>query len=102
MPDGAGTPDGATVDAEGFLWTAVYGGGRPHRYAPDGRLDRVVPLPMSQPKSCAFGDDGLDVLYMTSASQRLSSEALMQEPYAGAVIAADVGVKGIAEPAFAG
>jgi sugar lactone lactonase YvrE len=100
--DGAGTPDGATVDAEGFLWTAVYGGGRLHRYAPDGRLDRVVPLPMTQPTSCAFGGHRLDVLYVTSASQRLTPEALAREPYAGAVIAADVGVRGIAEPAFAG
>ena len=102
FPAGAATPDGATVDADGFLWTAIYGGGRLHRYAPDGRLDRVVPLPMSQPTSCAFGGANLDVLYVTSASQRLTPEGLMREPLAGAVVNLDVGVKGIPEPTFAG
>ncbi len=102
FPEGAGVPDGATIDADGFFWTAIYGGGRLHRYAPDGRLDRVVPLPMSQPTSCAFGGVGLDILYVTSASQRLTPEALMHEPLAGAIISVDVGVRGLPEPAFAG
>ena len=102
FPEGAGAPDGATVDADGFLWTAVYGGGRLHRYAPDGRLARVVPLPVSQPTSCAFGGSGLGVLYVTSASQRLAPEALMREPHAGAIITINVGVRGIPEPSFAG
>lgn len=102
LPEGGGVPDGSTVDAEGFLWTAVYRGGALHRYAPDGRLDRVVTLPMSQPTSCAFGGDGLDVLYVTSAHQGMTEVALAREPYAGAIIAIHVGVKGIAEPAFAG
>ncbi len=97
-----GAPDGSTVDAEGFLWTAVYRGGALHRYAPDGRLDRVVKLPMSQPTSCAFGGVGLDVLYVTSASQNLTADELVREPYAGAIIAINVGAKGLEEPQFAG
>ena len=102
LPEGTATPDGATVDAEGFFWTAIYGGGRLHRYAPDGRLDRVVPLPMSQPTSCAFGGSKLNILFVTSASQRMSPEALAREPFAGAIISLDVGVTGIQEPSFAG
>jgi sugar lactone lactonase YvrE len=97
-----GAPDGSTVDADGFLWTAVYRGGALHRYAPDGRLDRVVKLPMSQPTSCAFGGAGLDVLYVTSASQNLTADELAREPYAGAIIAINVGARGLEEPRFAG
>lgn len=102
FPEGSGAPDGSTVDADGFLWNAVYGGSRLNRYAPDGRLDRVVEMPMSQPTSCAFGGRALDVLYVTSAAQRLSAEQLAREPYAGAIIAVDVGVKGLPEPYYAG
>ncbi|MGH8634527.1 MAG: SMP-30/gluconolactonase/LRE family protein, partial [Burkholderiales bacterium] len=94
-----GAPDGSTVD--GFLWNAVYGGGRLNRYAPNGRLDRVVKMPMSQPTSCAFGGPAFDVLYVTSAAQRLSPERLAREPYAGAIIAVDVGVQGLPEPYYA-
>lgn len=100
--EGGGSPDGSTVDADGFLWTAIYRGAALHRYAPDGRLDRAVPLPMSQPTSCAFGGDALDVLYVTSASQNMAPETLAREPYAGAIIAIDVRARGIAEPRFAG
>jgi sugar lactone lactonase YvrE len=97
-----GRPDGATVDAEGFLWNARYGGGCLARFAPDGRLDRIVPLPVSQPTSCAFGGPGLATLYVTTATQKLDPKALQQEPLAGSLLAVDVGVAGLPEPAFAG
>jgi sugar lactone lactonase YvrE len=100
--EGSGAPDGSTVDAEGFLWNAVYGGGRLHCYAPNGRLHRSVELPMSQPTSCAFGGTDLNTLYVTSASQRLRAEQLAREPFAGAIIAIDVGVKGLPEPQYVG
>ena len=54
-----GVPDGLTVDAEGFLWSARWGGWRVERYDPEGRLERTLTLPVSQPTSCAFGGDGL-------------------------------------------
>ncbi|MBN9066915.1 MAG: SMP-30/gluconolactonase/LRE family protein, partial [Rhizobiales bacterium] len=97
-----GRPDGATVDAEGYLWNARYQGGCLARFAPDGRLDRLVELPVSQPTSCAFGGVGLRTLYVTTARQKLSTEALAEEPLAGALLALDVGVTGLAEPLFAG
>jgi sugar lactone lactonase YvrE len=100
--DTPGNPDGATVDAEGFIWNARYGGGTLARFAPDGRLDRLVRLPVSQPSSCAFGGPDLGTLFVTTARQKLSPEALAAEPLAGRVLMLDVGVKGLPEPAFAG
>jgi sugar lactone lactonase YvrE len=97
-----GRPDGATVDAEGFLWNARYGGGCLARFAPDGRLDRIVPLPVSQPTSCAFGGPGLATLFVTTATQRLEPQTLKEQPLAGSLLALDVGVAGLPEPAYAG
>jgi sugar lactone lactonase YvrE len=102
IAEGAGGPDGSTVDAEGCLWNAVYGGWCLHRYTPDGRVDRVVDLPISQPTSCAFGGPNLDILYVTSATNRLSPEELSRQPLAGGLLAVDVGAKGLPEPYFAG
>ena len=100
--DGPGRPDGSAVDAEDYLWTAVYGGACLNRYAPDGRLDRVLPLPVTQPTSCTFGGADLGVLYVTSASRGLAPSAVAAECNAGAVLAFDVGVKGVPETPFAG
>jgi sugar lactone lactonase YvrE len=102
VPEGAGYPDGSTVDAEGCLWNAHWDGWRLTRYAPDGRIDRVLELPVQRPTSCAFGGDGLDVLYITSASHRLTPDDLRRGPQAGGLFAVDVGVTGLPEPRFAG
>ena len=98
--EGAGFPDGSTVDADGCLWNAEWGGGRVVRYTPDGRVDRVLPLPASQVTCCAFGGSGLDRLYVTTARTGLNSSALAAEPHAGALFAFDVGIKGIADAPF--
>ena len=97
-----GVPDGSSVDREGFLWNAVFDGGCLVRYAPDGRTDRVVPLPVSRPSACTFGGPDLGTLYVTTAQFRLPLEKLAAEPYAGGLLALDVGVKGFPEPFFAG
>jgi sugar lactone lactonase YvrE len=97
-----GVPDGATLDAEGCLWNARYGGSAIARIAPDGRLDRLVELPVTQPTSCAFGGPDLDILYVTTARQRLDAAQLRAQPLAGALLMLDVGVRGCREPAFAG
>jgi sugar lactone lactonase YvrE len=62
-----GLPDGLTVDAEGGIWLALFGGGAIRRYAPDGTLDAHVPLPVTHPTSLGFGGAGLADLYVTSA-----------------------------------
>ena len=99
---GRGTGDGATVDAEGFYWSAEFRGGRLVRYAPDGAVDRMVDLPVSRPTACAFGGDGLATLFVTSAKIMLSEAELAAEPHAGALLILDVGVCGLPEAEFAG
>jgi L-arabinonolactonase len=97
----AGVPDGASVDEDGFLWSAMFDGGCLARYAPDGRLDRTVPMPVSRPTACAFGGADLRTLYVTTARFRLAPEKLAGEPHAGGLLALDVGVKGLPEPLYA-
>jgi sugar lactone lactonase YvrE len=100
--DQPGNPDGSTIDAEGFLWNAQWDGWRLVRFAPDGRVDRVVPLPVQKPTSCMFGGPDLSTLYVTSAVWDLEGEALARQPWAGGLLALDVGVRGLQEPRFAG
>ncbi|MCX4680215.1 SMP-30/gluconolactonase/LRE family protein [Streptomyces sp. NBC_01433] len=64
---GAGAPDGLTVDAEGCVWVALWNGSALRRYAPDGRLERIIGLPVRRPTACAFGGRDLRDLYITSA-----------------------------------
>lgn len=103
MADAApGRPDGATIDAEGYVWNARVGAGCLARFASDGRLERLVRLPTSMPTSCAFGGPDLSTLFVTTATQGLSREELGQQPMAGRVLALQPGVRGVAEPCFAG
>jgi sugar lactone lactonase YvrE len=97
-----GRPDGATVDAEGCLWSARYGGAGVARIDPAGRVERFLRLPVSQVSSVMFGGADLRTLYVTTSRQRLSDEALAREPLAGALLAIDAGVQGLPEPAYAG
>ncbi|HMG48946.1 MAG TPA: SMP-30/gluconolactonase/LRE family protein, partial [Inquilinus sp.] len=78
-----GLPNGTTVDAEGFLWCAIRDGWRLMRFAPDGRVDRVVDLPVQGPTSCTFGGAGLATLYVTTAMEGLTKEQLADQPLAG-------------------
>ena len=95
-----GTPDGSTVDAQGGLWNAEYDGRRVCRYLPDGRLDRVIDLPVQRPTCCAFGGPGLRTLFVTTAAQKLSEEERARQPLAGRLLALDVGIAGLPEPAY--
>jgi D-xylono/L-arabinono-1,4-lactonase len=61
-----GLPDGITVDAEGYVWSAIWFGGRLRRYAPDGGLDREVFLPVVQVSSVTFGGPQLTDMYITT------------------------------------
>ncbi|MBS1887531.1 MAG: SMP-30/gluconolactonase/LRE family protein [Actinobacteria bacterium] len=82
-----GLPDGMTVDAEGCIWVALFGGGAIHRYTPDAELDTVISLPVTNPTCPGFGGADLDVLYLTSARHRLSPEQLAVESLAGSLLA---------------
>ncbi len=91
-PDGL--PDGLTVDAAGCVWVALFGGGRLHRYAPDGQLTEVIPVPVRYPTSCAFAGPGLDTLVVTSAYARIEDASEIPSELDGAVLAAKTGVVG--------
>ncbi len=90
-------PDGAVVDAEGYVWNAQWNGSRVVRYAPDGGIDRIVELPVSRVTCPAFGGDDLRTLYITTARAGLSAEELERQPHAGSVFALRVDVPGQAE-----
>lgn len=94
-----GYPDGLTVDADGGIWVALWSGHAVHRYLPDGTLDRVVELPVSQVTACTFGGPDLDQLYVTTSAKEVDRAA---EPLAGSVFVADVGVRGLPARPFAG
>jgi sugar lactone lactonase YvrE len=97
MPGG---PDGATLDAEGYLWSAQFDGGCLVRYAPDGRIDRVVRVPVTKPTACAFGGRDYRELFVTSATRGMSEAEKAAEPDAGRVLVLDVGVGGFAPVRF--
>jgi len=102
LPREWGQPDGMTVDAEGFLWVAFWGGWSVRRLAPDGTLAATLRLPVSQVSSCTFGGpDGTD-LYITSATDKLTEVQLRAEPHAGALFRARPGVAGGPTHNFAG
>jgi D-xylonolactonase len=69
-----GLPDGLTVDAEGFVWSAHWYGGEVVRYDPDGKVERRIALPALQVSSLAFGGDALTDLYVTSAAESWQSD----------------------------
>jgi sugar lactone lactonase YvrE len=85
VPEEVGSPDGMTVDAAGDLWVAIYGGGRVHRYAPDGSLREALEVPAEQSTCCAFGGPDLRHLYVTTATENWTDEQRRADPAAGVV-----------------
>jgi sugar lactone lactonase YvrE len=100
--DATSFPDGITVDAEGCLWCAQPVFGRIVRYDPDGRIERIIELPVSRGTSLMFGGRDLSTLYITTMRTTLDDEQLSEEPLAGSLLAITPGVKGLAETPFAG
>ncbi|MGW5614167.1 SMP-30/gluconolactonase/LRE family protein [Streptomyces sp. NPDC003877] len=98
IEEGAGFPDGLTVDADGCVWVALWDGAAVRRYTPDGRLDRVVGLPVPRVTACAFGGAGLTDLYITTARTGLSEPPAL----AGSLFVVPGAGTGFAQPAFTG
>lgn len=95
-PHARGGPDGSAMDVEGYLWNARWDGSCLLRIAPDGRVERIIELPVSRPTSCVFGGPNLTTLYITSAASPLD------HPLDGAVLAVEVDVPGKPCHRFAG
>jgi len=93
----AGYPDGLTVDEDGFVWLAHWGGWRITRFAPDGTVDSILPLPVPQVTSCTFGGEAMKTLYITTASRGLD---LTQHPLAGGLFSVNVPFRGIPSATF--
>ena len=98
-----GAFDGATVDAEGCVWSAIVYAGKLVRYAPDGGVDRVIDMPVRKVTSVNFGGPDLDVLYVTSMAKPPLPRFPGDPTPRGSLFAIhDLGVRGVPEPRFAG
>lgn len=105
-------PDGATVDAEGYVWSATFAAGDLRRYAPDGSVDRVIKVPVTYPTSVMFGGVNLDILFFTSMGGtfkvsgqdgKIIRERKDNAPGAGGLFSiTGLGVRGLPEPRFMG
>ena len=89
-----GGPDGSTVDAQGCVWIALWGGWGVNRYAPSGERIAHVELPVSNVTKVAFGGDDLRTLYVTSAWKGLPAEERARQPLAGGLFALRVETPG--------
>ena len=102
VPTSEGLPDGLTVDADGHLWLALWGGACVRRYAPDGELEQVLELPTDLVTSVTFGGAGLAELFITTARDGLTPAQVAAQPLAGSVFRWRPGVHGLAAATFAG
>ena len=93
--DREGTPDGMCVDEDGGLWVAVWGGYEVRHYSPSAELVGRVRLDTAQPSCCALGGAQGTTLYITTAQEDMSDEQLRDEPHAGRLFCAEVGVRGL-------
>lgn len=94
-----GRPDGLTVDAQGGVWVALFGGSAVQRYTPNGKLDEVVELPTSQVTALTFAGEDLDQLVITTSKQGMGDSP---EPMAGALFVTVPGVRGLPVLEYAG
>lgn len=103
IPEGAGDPDGMTIDNEGMLWVAHWGGGCVSRWNPHtGEQIGKVEVPAKNVTSCTFGGEALDELYITTARDGMSQEELQRWPLTGGLFKFKASVQGVAANAFKG
>ncbi|MES3015624.1 MAG: SMP-30/gluconolactonase/LRE family protein [Pseudomonadota bacterium] len=90
-----GRPDGAAMDSEGCYWAAMFEGQRVIRLSPDGEIVREVKLPVRCPTMPCFGGPDLKTLYITTSRENRPQAELIEQPYAGCVLALEVDVPGL-------
>jgi L-arabinonolactonase len=96
-----GAADGSTVDSEGYLWNAQVYDGKIIRYTPEGKVDKVIDMPVKKVTSVNFGGPNLDILYVTSMAKpplpRFPGDGVLR----GSLFAIHgLGIKGVPEPRF--
>jgi sugar lactone lactonase YvrE len=94
IPQSDGSPDGMTIDAEGYLWVALWNGWAVQRYAPDGTPDIRVDVPAAETSSCAFGGPDLDQLFITTAQEGFPAGGKADQPHAGSLFVCRPGPRG--------
>lgn len=99
IPETDGIPDGLTVDANGGVWVALWGGSAVHRYTPIDDLDQVISMSARHVTACTFGGPHLDELYITTSALGLDTGA---EPSAGSLFRCSPGVQGVPTLGYAG
>lgn len=95
-----GYPDGATVDADGFLWSARWDGSCVLRIDPKGRIERIVPMPVTRPTCVVFGGPKMDTIFVTSSSANLPADVLGKHPLSGGLFCFSPGATGPAKHRF--
>ena len=95
-----GVPDGSCVDVEGGVWNTRFGGSSVQRYLPDGTIDVLVNLPVSQLTCCCIGGKNMNRLFISSAKENLTEDQLRSQPLAGGIFVANSNVSGINENRF--
>jgi len=98
----AGRPDGAATDVDGFYWSAGISAGVLNRWSPDGRLDRTIPLPCSNPTMPCFGGPDMKTIFVTSLRHDLPADVLAAKPLSGGIFAVRVDVAGVPVARFTG
>lgn len=97
-----GRPDGAAVDESGCYWVALVRGGHLARLDPRGRMDRLIPFPVTVPTMPAFGGADLDTMFVTCLGSGAVSGTDARPGLDGGLFAFDPGCRGLPEPVFAG
>jgi len=95
-----GYPDGSTIDAEGCLWNAEWGGSRIVRYTPEGKIDQIIEVPAPFVTCCAFGGRDLKTLYITTARVGMNQSDLQAAPLSGSLFAAELKISGLLDTQF--
>ncbi len=103
IDESLGKPDGMTIDVEGMLWVALWGGWAVGRWNPQtGQLLGKVEVPVERTSSCCFGGPDYATLFITTARTGLVPAALEQQPLAGSLFAVETGIRGLPPVPFAG
>jgi sugar lactone lactonase YvrE len=101
--EGEGAPDGMTIDEEGMLWIAHWGGAQVSRWNPEtGEQLTSIPIPALNVTSCTFGDSDLKTLYITTARKNMTEEQLREYPLTGGLFKVRLGIRGSGNYSFEG